>query len=273
MSFTPAVPLSGLAGYRFLENTKETQIATLTNSPEIKRNIEYFKENIGNVTSAEDLVADRQLLTVVMASYGLADETYKTAFIRRILDEGVEDRDSLGFRLNNKDYKEMATDLKLDTDNPRTGWLTVQDKIVSNYIEQTYETAVGDQDISLRQALDFKRQAAETSQSEGGWFSFMGDASMRDVLQTALNLPSDIAALDIDKQNELFETRALSILGSKDASVLNDPAVIDKVVSRYLLINQARSGASSFNPALVLLGNISSGFGPSASQSLFNSSF
>ena len=272
MSFSPTVPLSGLTGYRFLERTGETQKALLANTPEIKRNLEYFKENIGNVTSAEELVADRQLLTVVMGSYGLGDEVDKKAFIRKILEDGVETPGTLGSRLNNQDYIDMATDLKLDTDNPRTGWLTVQDKIVSNYVEQTYEVAVGDKDVSLRQALDFKRNAAETSES-GGWFSFMGDTSMRDVLETALNLPSDIGFLDVDKQFEMFEKQALKILGSKDASILSDPEAIDKVISRYLLINQAQNGASSFNPALTLLGNISSGFGPSASQSLFQSSF
>jgi len=272
MSFTPAIPLSGLTGYRFLERTGEAQKANLAGSPEIRRNIEYFKENIGNVTSAEELVNDSRLLEVVMGSYGLQDETYKKAFIREILEDGVDTPGTLGNRLNNQDYKDMAKDLKLDTDAPRTGWLTVQNKIVSNYIEQTYEVAVGDQDIALRQALDFKRNAAETSES-GGWYSFMGDASMRDVLETALNLPSDIGLLDVDKQFEMFEKQALKILGSKESSVLSDPEAIDKVISRYLLINQAQSGASSFNPALTLLGNISSGFGPSATQSLFQSSF
>jgi len=275
MSFSPTVPLSGLSGYRFLERTGETQKTLLASSPEIKRNLEYFKENIGNVTSAEELVNDSRLLEVVMGSYGLQDETYKKAFIREILEEGVETPGTLGSRLNNQDYIEMAKDLKFDTDNPRTGWLTVQDKIVSNYVEQTYEIAVGDKDIALRQALDFKRNAAETSES-GGWFSFMGDASMRDVLETALNLPTDIGFLDVDKQFEMFEKQALKILGSKDASVLSDPEAIDKIVSRYLLINQAQQGINANTPgstALTLLSNISSGFGPSASQSLFNSSF
>lgn len=271
MSFTPAIPLGGLSGLRFLERTGESQRAAHASSPEIQRNIAYFKENIGKIASAEELVADRQLLTVVMGSYGLGDEVDKRAFIRKILEDGVDTPGTLGSRLNNESYKSMARDLKLDTDTPRTGWLTVQDKIVSNYLEQSFEIAVGDQDESLRLALNFKRKAADIS--ERGWYAFLGDSPARAVLETALNLPSDIAAIDIDRQKELFEDRAFKLLGTRDPAALSDPANIDKIVSRYLVIDEARNGANTFNPALTLLSNISSGFGPSASRSLFNSSF
>lgn len=275
MSFTPAIPLGGLAGLRFLERTGESQRAAHAQSPEIQRNIAYFKENIGTVSSAKELVADRRLLTVVMGSYGLGDEVDKRAFIQRILEDGVDTPGTLGSRLNNEAYKSMARDLKLDTDTPRTGWLTTQDKIVSNYLEQSFEISVGEQSESLRLALDFKRRAGDVS--ERGWFAFMGDSPMRSVLETALNLPSDIGSLDIDKQKELFENRALRVFGSKDPEIFQDPAILDKAVSRYLVMDQALNGSIGANvrgsTALTLLSNISSGFGPSASQSLFQSSF
>lgn len=274
MSFTPAIPLSGLAGLRFLERTGDAQRAVHAQSPEIQRNIAYFTENIGNVSSAEELVADRKLLTVVLGSYGLSDEIDKKAFIRRILDDGVDTPGTLGSRLNNQSYIQMARDLRLDTNLPRTGSSTIQNKIVSNYLEQSFEVSVGEQSESLRLALDFKRRAGELS--ERGWFAFMGDSPARAVLQTALNLPSDVAALDIDKQKELFEERALRVLGSKDANIFSDPAIVDKLVSRYVVLDDAASGPTASTRgavALTLLSNITSGFGPSASQSLFQSSF
>jgi hypothetical protein len=274
MAFSPAIPLGGLAGLRFLERTGDTQRALYAAAPEIKRDIAYFNENFASITSAEELVADRRILGVVLGSYGLGEEIDKKAFIRRIIEDGVDTPGTLGSRLNNQSYKDMARDLQFDTGLPRTGSISLRDKIVSNFLEQGFETAVGDQDTSLRLALDFKRRSADLS--ERGWFAFMGDSPARSVLETALNLPSDIAAIDIDKQKELFEERALRVLGSRDPEILSDPATIDKLVSRFLILDEAANGPSATTPgitALTLLQGASSGFGPSATASLFRSSF
>jgi len=169
VSYTPAIPLSGLAGLRFLERTGEAQRAAHASAPEIQRDIAYFKENIGNVTNAEELVNDRRLLTVVLGSYGLGDEIDKKAFVQRILDDGVDDPNALGSRLNNESYKQMARDLRLDTNFPRTSFDSIQDKIVSNYLDQSFEISVGEQSESLRLALDFKRRAGDVG--ERGWLS------------------------------------------------------------------------------------------------------
>ena len=157
---------------------------------------------------------------------------------------------------------------------PLTGSPTLRDNVISKYLEQSFEVAVGEQNESLRLALDFKRRVSDISQR--GWFALLGDRPTRAVLETALGLPSDIAGLDIDKQKTLFEEKALRIFGSNDPSVLSDPAVTDRILSRFLVIDQASKGPSSATPgytALALLGGTSFGFGPSASQSLFSSSF
>lgn len=275
MSYTPAIPLSGVAGLRFLERTGEAQREAHAQSPEIQRNIAYFKENIGSVQTAEDLVSDRRLLRVVLESYGLGEEIDKRAFIRRILDEGVDDPNALGSRLNNEAYKQMARDLRLEGPIPRTTFTSIQDKIVSNYLDQNFEEAVGEQNNSLRLALDFKRRAPETA--ERGWFALMGDSPNRAVLETAFNLPSDVASLDIDKQKELFEDRAFKLFGTRDAEeIFSDSAMMDKLISRYLVLDEAKSGSIGANvrgaTALTLLSNITSGFGTGATQSLFQSS-
>ncbi|MEO0912023.1 MAG: flagellar protein, partial [Pseudomonadota bacterium] len=71
MNFAPAIPLTGIAGYQFLQRTEETQRATFDRSPLLAREVEYFKENIANVLTAEELVADRQLFKVALGAFGL----------------------------------------------------------------------------------------------------------------------------------------------------------------------------------------------------------
>jgi hypothetical protein len=71
MTFQPLIPLAGYSGWAFLNRTMDSQKSAFNESNEIKRDTEYFKENIGSVESAEDLMSDRRLLSVALGAFGL----------------------------------------------------------------------------------------------------------------------------------------------------------------------------------------------------------
>ena len=52
MSFQPTIPLSGVAGWRFLERTQPRQQAAFEKSPEVQRDVAYFEDKIASVTTA-----------------------------------------------------------------------------------------------------------------------------------------------------------------------------------------------------------------------------
>ncbi len=79
IGFQPIVPQTGYVGWRFLERTTETQRVAFEKSPELLRDLEYFKENISKATTAEDLVNDRRLLRVALGAFGLEDDLGKRA--------------------------------------------------------------------------------------------------------------------------------------------------------------------------------------------------
>ncbi len=54
--FLPIVPDTGLAGWRFLQRTYDSQFEAFNRSVVQQRDVDYFQEKIGAVTSAEDLV-------------------------------------------------------------------------------------------------------------------------------------------------------------------------------------------------------------------------
>ena len=58
MTFQPVVPISGIAGYLFMQRTQATQQEVFNKSPQIARDVAYFKDNIANATTAEALVSD-----------------------------------------------------------------------------------------------------------------------------------------------------------------------------------------------------------------------
>ena len=83
--FQPIIPSGGVAGWRFLQRTYDTQLETFGQSAQIQRETDHFKDTIASITSAEDLVADRQLLTVALGAFGLSDDIENRFFIKKML--------------------------------------------------------------------------------------------------------------------------------------------------------------------------------------------
>jgi len=89
MSFSPVIPSSGLIGWNFLQSTLDRQEDLFSKSPEINRDIEYFKENIGNIKTVDDFMGDRRIQKVALGAFGLGEEINKGAFVRKVLEEGI----------------------------------------------------------------------------------------------------------------------------------------------------------------------------------------
>ena len=106
--FTPAVPLGGIGGWTLLKRTLEQQQAQFARSPSVQRDIDHFRENIGKVQSAEQLVSDRRLLTVALGAFGLQDDVNNRAFIRKVLESPEDDPRALANRLGDRRYTELA---------------------------------------------------------------------------------------------------------------------------------------------------------------------
>ena len=106
--YIPVIPVSGIGGLRFLEETEEAQLDALKADAEVSREVEYFKENIASATSTDALLADRRLLEVALTAYGLESEIDNTAFIKQVLDEGTENDSAMANRLNDRRWTEFA---------------------------------------------------------------------------------------------------------------------------------------------------------------------
>lgn len=271
MSFQPQVPLAGIAGWRFLERTQPAQQAAFEKGPQLAREIAYFEENIGKVETAAELVADRRLLKVALGAFGLGDEIDKKAFIRKILEEGTADRSALAMRLTEPAYREMSAAFGFgDAGGRRNGEPGFAPKIVAAYKTRAFESAVGETSNDMRLAMNFKREIGRLAEGEGAsLFKVIGSKPMRQVFEKAFNLPSQFVQLDIDKQAQIFGDKLSRMFGRDDLTVFQDPANVDKLITRFLAISQIETGAAATSPAsgaLTLLQNASGG----GSQGLFN---
>jgi len=260
MSYIPAIPLSGVAGWRFLERTAGKQQEAFAKSAEVKREIAYFEEKIGAVTSAADLLADRRLLKVALTAFGLEDKIDQKAFIRKVLEEGTTAEDALAVKLSDPAWKNLSAAFGFgDSGGGKTGATGFAATIVSAYKARAFESAVGKADDTLRLAMNFKREMATlaTEGDEGAsWYKILGSKPLRQVFETAYGLPSAFVNIDIDRQRDILADKTDQLFGSDKLSAFADPAAVEKMITRFLARAQMAAGASgtsSASAALTLL--------------------
>ncbi|KAA8606728.1 flagellar protein [Salipiger aestuarii] len=99
---------AGLVGWQMLQSTMQSQRSTFDQSAEIARETTYFKEKIGTISSAEELVDDRRLLSVALAAFGMSDEIDSKYLIQRIIEEGADDNNSIANKLGDSRYITLA---------------------------------------------------------------------------------------------------------------------------------------------------------------------
>lgn len=271
MSFAPVVPIGGYAGWGFLKRTIDSQKAAFEAAPALKRDEDYFREKIGAIRTAEDLVSDRRLLAVALGAYGLDADINNKYFIRKVLEDGTLTEDALANRLADKQYLALSSAFGFgDYDTPSTQLSDFADKILTAYKTRQFETAVGEQNSDMRLALNAEREltrlAGRSISADAKWFTIMGSAPLRQVFETAFGLPDSFAAIDLDQQLGILKDKAERHFGDAGVEQFSDPARIEKLVKRFMV----RSDTSgSFAPtvrgagALQLL--LASGQSPAAS--------
>lgn len=272
MVFTPALPLTGIGGWRFLERTYDLQLETFNASPQVKNDLDYMNEALSGPVAIEDFLDDRRLLRVTMTAFGLEGEEWKRGFIDKALEEITDPDSTFLQRLDNRGYTRFA-----ETFAPVDGMITLsaaaRAELTSAYEAEAFEIAVGDVDSNMRLALNFQRDVesimADGASDEAIMFRLLGNVPVRTVLESALNLPIDVRQLTIERQAEIFDERLQSVFGLQNITELQDTEVATEIIERFHAIEATRSGPSALTPGATALTLLGGGFGSQASQNLF----
>ena len=262
MSFQPILPSNGIVGWNFLQATYDKQFETFTKDVVLKRETDYFVENIGNIKSAEDLVNDRRLLTVALDAFSLGEDIDKKAFVEKILKDGTTADDALANKLGDERYVKFSEAFGFGPgDSVKTGMAQEMADLVYTNKVQAFEAAVGEQDHAMRVAMYGEREIVTLATDETGvdtkWFNVMGQPALREMFEVAMGLPSSLAKIDLDQQLETFKSKAQIVFGSDDISIFDDPEKRDQLVNTYLARQQIADfdvSQSSGATALMLLG-------------------
>ncbi|MEH7828651.1 DUF1217 domain-containing protein [Gemmobacter denitrificans] len=247
MSFTPVIPTGGYGGWAFLKRTLATQQKTFESTTTLKREEDYFRAKIGSVKTAEALVSDKRLLRVALGAYGLSNDVNNTFFIRKILEDGTFNSESLANKLANKQYSKMSADFGFgDFPTPNTVLSDFPDKILARYRQQQFEEAVGNVSNDMRLALYTERElpaiAARNSSNDTKWFTIMGSPPLRSVFETAMGLPASFGSIDLDQQLTVFKERSAKLFGSGNVADFVKPEVQEKLIRQFLIRSDLASG-------------------------------
>lgn len=262
MTFSAVVPFGGYGGYAFLERTRERQQEVMEATPQIDRATEAFRERIGAVGSAAELVADRELLQVALGAFGLDDDLGNKFLVQKILESDTTDKTSMAVRFSDRRYTALADAFGFGNEGgARTGEAGFADRILGSFTDRQFEIAAGDVDVDMRLALGFGRDvaevAADSKSDDARWFTLMGTPPLRKVMETALGLPASFGQLDLDRQLGEFRSRAQERFGTSDLSELSEPGKAEEVVRRFLVMSEieklSAASLSAGSAALALL--------------------
>lgn len=224
-------------------------IERVGDQPLVARETEYYQENISNIKSVDEFMADSRIYNYALKAHGLEDMSYAKAFIRKVLTEGIETDSSFANQLADKRYSALVETFNFFRNGESTTVFTkAQQGTVDKYLRQTLEENAGNDNEGVRLALYFQRKASEITEP----YQILADTALATVVRTALSLPDQFALTDIDKQAELFTN-------SIDFTDFQDPEKLETFLQRFTSLWEL-SNPTSVNTASVLLGG-SSGFG------------
>jgi hypothetical protein len=101
----------GLAGWKLLQGKGPADFKVFARDPMLQRDIAYLRETLPKKLTAQDLLADRRLQTMVLKAYGLDSQVGFDALMRKVLNSNPDDPTSVAARMVDYRYRQIAADL------------------------------------------------------------------------------------------------------------------------------------------------------------------
>ena len=238
--------------YRSTIDNMSKTLDRVMNEPNVKRETDYYTQNIKSVKTVDDFLGDTRLFNYAMKAYGLEDMIYAKGMMRKVL---TDPKYATG--LTDKRYQQFAAAFNFNEYGDKA---TSQDSAtkaaVNKYMQQTLETEVGDQNEGTRLALYFTRtvggMAKNGSLSKDEWaYQIIADKALAEVVYTALGIPDSVRGSDVDAQKRLLEQK----MSFDD---LADGTKLEKFIGRFSAMYDAKN-QPQVSPALTLLQSTGSG--------------
>jgi hypothetical protein len=245
--------------YQLLSRDLTRTLKQKSAEPVVALETKYFQSKIATIETVDEFLKDTRVFKYAMRAFGMDDMANAKGFIRKVLNEGVADKNSFANRLNDDRFVAFARafDFKTYADKT-TARAEVGQQTVDKYIQQSLEIDQGNENEGVRLAMYFKRTAPNIRSTYG----LLADPAVWKVVKTTFGFPDAMGTADIDKQAKAVEKRL-------DVKTLQDPAAVDKLIKRFTVMYDVQNNTAS-SPILQLFAGGGSGVGVDVGMSLLS---
>ncbi len=231
--------------YQALTRNLPASLARTAAAPQNANDTAYYLKHIGQVKSLDDFMADDRIYRYAMKAFGLSDMTYAKAFMRKVLEGGIADRDSFANRLADHRYKAFVETFNFaQFGSATTSFTSTQQGTVDRFVRQQLEEDAGASNGNVQLALYFSRKAPELKNA----YQILADPALLKVAQTALGIPKETSAIPIDKQAALISEKL-------DFEKLKEPGELDKFLMRFSALADMEAGPPPASALSILVGS------------------
>lgn len=224
-----------LLALRLAEKNRDREIAAAGRAPEVQRDVQAFRKAVAAAGDADAALANPAILKVLLTANGLSDQLAYTALARRVLLSDPADPAALVNRIADTRWKSVVQTFQFATKGMDVlSKADVQTTLADGYAEVSWRKSLEKTTPGLADALDFRARA----NSVGSAIEILGDAVLRRVVTTTLQIPQEIAFQELPAQERAITTRL-------DLGRLKDAKFVDAFSQRYLLARQAAGTAGS----------------------------
>lgn len=206
--------------------------------------VAYYRDKLQTLETVDQLVSDKRLTDFLLVSEGLSSTEVTPQTLRKILTSDLQDPQSFANSQDDIRLKKLAGSFSFNAMGivePKTdvGAQNERGLIESSslFLRQTLEEEAGNDNVGARLALYFQRMAPTITST----YEILADTALAEFVRTAFSIPAETASSDIDIQKALIERQ----LDLKD---LQDPEKLDKMIRRFLALNDVADGSQ--DPAL-----------------------
>ena len=196
--------------------------------------LKQFQTAIAHAKDIKTALMDPRVLNVLLPAMGLADQIGAPGLVRTALLADPNDPKSV---LKTLDPRFKAAAKSLDLKHKGLAALKdpqMQQTLTEGYLQYQYQIGLDQTNPGVSDALYFVKNAASLGTNI---YNILGNAVLRRVVSSALNLPAQIAIQPVETQAKQITTR----LNLKD---LQDPKKVERIAEQYV-INQVGSATGS----------------------------
>ena len=231
--------ISTYLSYNLVARDMKAAMNQVAQQSQVNREAEYFRENIGKVTSAEEFVNDYRLYAYAMKAHGLEEMTYAKAFMLKVLESDLSDSNSYANKLTDKRYREFAAAFQFSSNAVTVMSQSQLDEAIGLYGEH-----FASQDDLIAADTDYYKAMATRVENVD---AFLADPRLRDYMYQSYGIDGDTAnrtflravlTSDLSDPASFFNTEVVANRDAFQAVLDSHQPVLNEIAARQTAIGE-----------------------------------